>query len=79
MKAAKRHPWYQCVVPRTLLALLLLLVVGCPRDVASPPLPEGELCVFDEECNRSDCGAWRVCLEGVCETEPSRVIPCTPE
>ena len=67
LSSVRKAPWL----------LVLLSLAGCPRDVASPPVPDGTPCLGDEDCNEERCGAWRECLDGVCEDVPSRAIPCT--
>lgn len=60
--------------------LLLLVLVGCPRDAETPDPPPAQPCVEDVDCAEGDagrlCGIVRVCVDGFCEAEPSRVVPC---
>jgi len=59
-----------------LIALALAALSGCPRDVQAPPPEDAFPCVAIEDCNASTCGELRACVDGLCEAEPSLVVPC---
>lgn len=66
---------------RPSIALLMtgaLLIVGCPPDL-QPPTPDGgRACVGDEDCNPpgTTCGERFLCVQELCESTPSVVVPC---
>ena len=60
------------------LAALLVLAAGCPRDVNEPEPPPAAPCTTNAECTPegAECGLVFVCIDGLCETTPSRRVPC---
>jgi hypothetical protein len=61
---------------------LLLSLGGCPRNVNVPDPPsEATKCTSEIQCNDvadggTPCGYVRACVEGHCEGQASRVVPC---
>ena len=57
---------------------LVVLLIGCPRDVTEPERPPGTPCTQNSDCTPvgAPCGQIWVCADGVCEDEPSRTEPC---
>lgn len=63
----------------TLAALAALMLPGCPRDVQEPEPGEAQPCEALEDCNAGlRCGGspLRACVDGLCESSPSLVVPC---
>lgn len=65
-----------------LLSNGLLLGFGCPREVQTPQRGDSTPCDRVEQCNGGRaCGvpALFSCVDGLCETEASLVVPCPLE
>lgn len=72
---------YDRLVRVRILAALFLIASagGCPRDVQEPEPGEATPCEQLADCNGGPtCGSFplRACVDGLCEAEPSLVIPC---
>lgn len=68
-------------LPRFVAALMVLglfAVGGCRRSLETPDRSPGQPCTTDEQCRPADavCGEIYACVDLVCETEPSRTVPC---
>lgn len=65
---------------RTVVALALFLLAGCPPDPDEPTRPEeARACVTDADCildGGDACGAILACVDQRCEATPSRFVPC---
>lgn len=60
-------------------SLLILGSAGCPREVQEPEPGEATPCDTLADCNGGRaCGSvpLRACVDGLCEEQPSLVIPC---
>jgi len=65
-------------VRHALLLVAVLFALGCPREVDQPEPPPGIPCASDAECTPpgAECGFVFACVDGVCEEEASRFVPC---
>ena len=68
-------------LPLVLGLATALAVMGCPRQPDAPDPGMGTPCEQDDlsDCNETDCGLLRLCVDGFCEDEPSLVRPCPGE
>lgn len=60
------------------VALLGVLVSGCPRTTPPPDRMGGMPCETHDDCNPDgvECGERALCLTGICESGRSLVVPC---
>jgi hypothetical protein len=62
-----------------LLASVGLVVEGCPRSAQDPEPGDAPPCMTLSDCNEGRvCGGEPLyaCVDGLCEMEPSLVLPC---
>lgn len=59
------------------LAVAVLALSGCPRELEPPPAA-GTVCEAHAECNPPEmtCGELRLCVGGRCEAGHSLHVPC---
>lgn len=66
-------------VPRPLFVVCLLLA-GCPKQrEPAQRSPAAQSCSTDADCNGDGgvtCGLLRQCVDRLCESAPSRPVPC---